>query len=131
MRRIGTERESLAADLSFPRAMRLSGKLAFANVYDNAISQTRGPLKILGIPNQLSHARLGLSVSRRVGTAPQRNRIKRLLRESFRLLPLSRSLGYDLVIVVRPHKALGLPAYQKLLGETIEKIRGQWQKREA
>jgi ribonuclease P protein component len=120
----------VTADLSFPRAMRLSGKLAFANVYEGGVSQTRGPLKVFGASNQLSHARLGLSVSRRVGTAPRRNRIKRLLRESFRLLPQSRSLGYDLIIVVRPHEPLTLPAYQKLLAELISKLQARLDKRD-
>jgi ribonuclease P protein component len=123
-------RESLTMDFSFPRAMRLSGKLAFAGVYDNGVSQTRGPLKAVGIANGLSHVRLGLSVSRRVGTAPQRNRIKRLLREALRQLPQSRSLGYDVVIVVRPHEPLTLAGYQKILGELLSKMRVQLVKRE-
>jgi ribonuclease P protein component len=105
--------------------MRLSGKLAFERVYENAVKQTRGPLKAFCMPNGLTHARLGLSVSRRVGTAPRRNRIKRLLRESFRLLPLNRSLGYDVVIVVRPHEPLTLAAYQQLLAELAAKAGSQ------
>jgi len=110
--------------------MRLSGKLAFAHVYDNGISQTRGPLKAFGRANGLRHSRLGLSVSRRVGNAPRRNRIKRLLREAFRLLPNSRLLGYDLVIVVRPHEPLALTDYEKLLAELFSKLRARLTKRE-
>jgi ribonuclease P protein component len=110
--------------------MRLSGKLAFAKVFETGISQTRGPLKVFALSNRLSHARLGLSVSRRVGSAPGRNRIKRLLRESFRLLPQSRSLGYDLIIVVRPHEPLALAAYQKLLAEVIVKLHARLAQRE-
>ena len=110
--------------------MRLSGKLVFASVYENAVSQTRGPLKVFGAPNDLFHARLGLSVSRHVGTAPRRNRIKRLLREAFRLMPQSRSLGYDLVFVVRPHEPLPLAAYQRLLAELSSKIGAHFTKRE-
>ena len=105
--------------------MRLSGKLAFERVYQSEAKYSRGPLKMLGACNGLGYARLGLSVSRRVGTAPRRNRIKRFLRESFRLLPLSRSLGYDLVIVVRPHEPLALAAYQKLLAELMARVQLQ------
>lgn len=111
--------------------MRLSGKLAFAGVYDNGVTRTRGPLKVFGIPNGLGHLRMGLSVSRRVGNAPRRNRIKRLLRESFRLIQHDRPVGYDLVIVVRPHEPLALSAYQDLLAELISKIGAQLAKREA
>ena len=102
--------------------MRLSGKLTFAKVYDNGIAQSRGPLKMFGLRNTLPHSRLGLSVSRRVGTAPRRNRIKRLLRESFRLMPESRAVGYDLIIVVRPHEPLERAEYQQLLAALISKI---------
>jgi ribonuclease P protein component len=105
--------------------MRLSGKLLFERAYETGVKQTRGPLKVFALSNGLHHARLGLSVSRRVGTAPRRNRIKRLLRESFRLMPLNRSLGYDLVIVVRPHEPLTLAAYQRLLAELVTRVQLQ------
>jgi ribonuclease P protein component len=42
-------------------------------------------LTIWGAPNDLSHPRLGLVVSRKHGGAVQRNRLKRRLREAFRL----------------------------------------------
>jgi len=109
--------------------MRLSGKLSFERAYEKGLKQTRGPLKVFGVANEVGHARLGLSVSRRVGTAPRRNRIKRLLRESFRLMPLTQSQGYDLVIVVRPHGPLTLAAYQKLLAELLLGVATQWNKK--
>ena len=52
-------------------------------------------------PNGLSSPRLGLSVSRKIGNAVIRNRVKRRLREVVRKELLGRSLGYDLVIVAR------------------------------
>jgi ribonuclease P protein component len=109
--------------------MRLSGKLAFEHVFERGVKQTRGPLKVFGAANESGHARLGLSVSRRVGTAPRRNKIKRMLRESFRLMPQTRSEGYDLVIVVRPHEPLALAAYQKLLAELFVGIAAQSNKK--
>ena len=45
--------------------------------------------------------RLGLSVSKKVGKATKRNRIKRLLREKFRLSEF-RELSKDILIVVSP-----------------------------
>lgn len=45
--------------------------------------------------------RLGISISRRVGGAAQRNRIKRLLRESFRLHKNGLPEGVDVVAIVR------------------------------
>ncbi len=108
----------------FPRSHRLSGKLLFSAVYDAKVKTSKGPLAVYSLPN-----RLGISMSRRVGTAPQRNRIKRLLRESFRLHPLDLPVGYDLVIVVRPHVPMPLGEYQKLFANLLKGSHQSWQRR--
>ena len=46
--------------------------------------------------------RLGLSVSRKVGGAVERNRVKRVLREQFSALEPSLPGGIDLVVIARP-----------------------------
>ncbi|CAN5656112.1 hypothetical protein BH09PLA1_BH09PLA1_17380 [soil metagenome] len=119
-----------ATRFTFPRTHRLTGKLNFAATYDAGIHESRGPLRIFARPNDLPHARLGLSVSRRVGTAPRRNLIKRRLREAFRLLQHDFPRGYDLIIVVRPHKPLLLADYQKMLSATMVKLHNAWERRE-
>ena len=53
--------------------------------------------------NQLPHNRYGLSVSRRVGAAVTRNRVKRRLREILRALPLT--AGNDVVVTAQPPSA--------------------------
>jgi ribonuclease P protein component len=105
---------SRSGGLGFGRAHRLSGRRAFAAVFDARQKTARGPLVIFRRPNELGHPRLGLSVSGRVGNAVRRHRIKRLLREAFRLLQHDLP-ACDFVLVVRPHKPLGLPEYQRLL----------------
>ena len=115
-----------SASYRFPRAHRLGGRAAFAAVYAAAAKQSRGPLAIYSKPNDLPHCRWGLSVSRRVGNAVRRNRVKRLLRESIRLLQHDFPRGYDIVIVVRPHEPLILAEYQKLLSALMIKTHNHW-----
>jgi ribonuclease P protein component len=111
---------------TFPKSHRLHGPTAFAAVYDQRIRDSRGPLTVYASPNALEHCRLGLSVSRKVGTAVRRNRIKRQLREAFRLMQHDLPVGYDIIIVVRPHPPLILADYQKMLSSMLIKLHKAW-----
>jgi ribonuclease P protein component len=115
-------------DNTFPRSCRLSGKIAFTAVYTAEAKQSRGALVVYSKPNQLAHCRWGLSVSRRVGSAPRRNRVKRMLRESIRLLQKDLPRGYDCVLVVRPHSPISLAEYQKLLKALVVRSHEHWSK---
>jgi ribonuclease P protein component len=52
------------------------------------------------MPNDLTHGRLGLVVSRKVGRAVRRNRLKRVIREVFRLNKPAFA-GLDVVVIPR------------------------------
>ena len=53
------------------------------------------------LPSGLDFCRLGLAVSRKIGNAVTRNRVKRRLRESVRRRLTEKPLRYDIVIVAR------------------------------
>ena len=56
---------------------------------------------IYALPNKLPYCRLGLSVSRKVGSSVVRNKVKRRLREIFRRQLTDKPLRYDFVVVAR------------------------------
>lgn len=65
--------------------MRLLDAHDYRRVFAQPARSTDELLTVLGRPNGRAHARLGLAISRKSATsAVQRNRIKRLVRESFR-----------------------------------------------
>jgi ribonuclease P protein component len=74
------------SDQSFPRTARLTCSAEFNAVFKaRAKTFRRPPVRILGKPNRMRTARLGLVIAKRViPKAHDRNRIKRLLRDSFR-----------------------------------------------
>ena len=120
----------VARAYSLPKSRHLRLPAEFAAVYEGRVRESRGPLTVYAKPNELRHPRLGMSVSRKVGTAVRRNRIRRLLREAFRLMQHDLPSGYDLVVVVvRPHEPLMLAEYQKMLAAIVVRLHGVWAKR--
>ena len=117
-----------ARDQRFRRRHRLSGNAAFRAVYDGKVRKHAGPLTVFCIPNKLPHGRLGLSVSRKVGNAVRRSRVKRMLREAFRLTRHERPVGFDLVVVARPHGPMMLDDYRRLLVQAASGGARVWQK---
>ena len=72
-------------DHRFPKRRRLLSKKDFERVFAKRQSVSDRWLVLYGATNELGNARLGLTVSRKLGGATVRNRWKRLLREAFRL----------------------------------------------
>jgi ribonuclease P protein component len=82
---------------------RLSRSAEFERVYRQGRSIANRHLVLYTFPNQTTaRPRLGLSVSRKVGGAVARNRVKRLLREAFAHAESGLKPGQDVVVVARP-----------------------------
>ena len=71
----------------------------YALVYNKGRSWISSLVVMKALPNRLGLSRYGFSISRRVGKAVIRNRVKRLLREILRLTPLEP--GWDIVFIAR------------------------------
>jgi len=114
------------ADLRFPPECRIRRTADFQRAYKRRSSVADPLIVVFGFPNDLPHARLGISASRRLGGAVVRNRWKRLLREAFRQCRSQLPQGVDLVIIPRPGaeptlKAL-LASLPRLAGRVVKKL---------
>ncbi|XVJ60818.1 MAG: ribonuclease P protein component [Tepidisphaera sp.] len=104
----------------FSTRHKLTHAREFSAVFAARMRKSTGPLAVFVLPSDRPTHRLGLSVGRVVGNAVVRNRLKRMIREAFRLLQrdipkLDEATGYDIVVSAKPHSPLSLEQYQTLL----------------
>jgi len=106
---------------------RLSRSAEFERVYRQGRSHGNRFLVLYAFPRGgEDEPRVGFSVSRKVGGAVDRNRVKRLLREAFAARPGGLPAGHDVVVVARPDvrelaEREGLAGVSRALDELVDK----------
>ena len=96
----------------------ITKKEQYDSVYKNGSNRSNRELVIRVLPNSLGISRFGITVSKRVGKAVTRNRIKRLIREIVRKTSIKP--GYDIVFIARvPLAGAGYSQVEKSIKELL------------
>jgi len=102
----------------FPASNRMKRPSEFQLVYRQAKRSGDGLLLVFARANGLDRTRIGLSVSRKFGSSVRRSRIKRVLREAFRLSGGEIPVGMDLILIPRAGVKPGMDEMRKSLIRT-------------
>ncbi|WP_228721406.1 MULTISPECIES: ribonuclease P protein component [Desulfosediminicola] len=109
--------------LSFPKDSQLRKGWEFNRVYDQGKRLHGKGFSLICCPNDLGYSRIGISVNRKIRGAVRRNRIKRIIRESFRLERELYPSGADIVFAVRPDFAFTSPLS---ISKAVEPLTRKW-----
>ena len=105
----------------FPHRVRIVRSVDYRTLYQKGRRIKSERFVLFGLKNNVGHHRLGLTVSRKVGGAVVRNRIKRLFREIFR--KSSNEIPSQFDIVVNAKLGCVGASYLELRGEFISSAR--------
>lgn len=73
----------------------------FRRVYGQGRSKADHTIIVYALANGLSKNRLGITVSKKIGNSVVRSRVKRIIKEAYRLHEAEFSEGWDIVIIAR------------------------------
>ena len=99
--RLPADAEPAAIDQRFPKASRLRTRAEFLRVQRGGLRFTTAHMTVLALRSTENRTRIGITVSRKVGNAAVRNRVKRRLREIFRTNKAAWPANIDFVVIAR------------------------------
>lgn len=101
------------------KTVSLNQNALFLKVYQRGKKTYHKHFILYFLPNRLETNRLGLKVGKKIAKAVKRNRVRRLLKESYRLMETEIKCGYDIVIVAKSD-CLSANTYHEVSAELYE-----------
>jgi len=98
----------------------LTKRAQYLSVYKSGKAWVNSLLVMKVLPNERDCSRYGFSVTKHIGKAVVRNRVKRLLKEICRIIPVKP--GLDIVLIARPQS--GAADYHQLK-KSVEELLGR------
>ncbi len=109
-----------SGNFRFSAHLRVKRKREFDAAFAHGRVLADETLVIHSLPDAGQPTRLGLSISKKSGNAPTRNRWKRLIREAFRLNQAQLPSGF--MLVIRPRKG-AQPSFERIQHSLIKLAR--------
>lgn len=105
-------------DQSYRKLERITKHSRYRAIYAQGVWRSSRHFTAITCINDKKTGRLGITVTKKAGNAVKRNRIKRLIREFFRLNKCLFPIGYDVVVMAK--RNMPLLKYQEACGELTE-----------
>ncbi len=106
---------------SFGKKERVRRRKNYLNIYQRGVRVHSNNFTVILNPNSSGEKRLGIAVSKKVGNAVKRNRIKRLFKEFFRLNKDNLPDSKDMVIIAK--RDVSQLKYQDVCLELVDLLR--------
>lgn len=107
---------------TFRKSQQIRSSLEYADIFEQKVRASNPCLLIYGRKSPTSWSRIGLSVSRKHGNSIRRHRLRRLLREAFRLSQHQLPQGYDWILIPKVSNQHTVPQFQSALVEITSRI---------
>jgi ribonuclease P protein component len=113
--------------LKFPKQIRITRRSDFQKVYKNGRRARGSHFVVFFDQNQLAYSRFGMTVSKKLGSAVRRNRIRRIFREALRFHQREAMSGYDFVFNPHPSAAnLKCQALAEDVAQVLSHLKGKY-----
>ena len=101
LRYCGFEKKAQMKKFGLAKEQHLRRKKEIERVFAESGSSADGHLVVRAVSNDLGYSRIVVSVSKKFGNSPQRNRIRRIVKEAFRLSKHDLPEGLDFAVLPR------------------------------